>query len=250
MPETYIRIVGAAIIFLIVFFVTSIFPKFDKLTQSGNWHNGLPPVMALEFLSDPNDVGSIVKSEEARDDLKKAVEMDTWQIVPVYGILFLLLCLVLFFRTDSLFGQAAPYWAIVAVALTVGACAGDVIENNNTVTLLQKLRFANGSVITESVDPALIKTISLASHFKFALVFACAFILSFLFLQFPLKETGWSYGFQILSSLIFLSLILCSIVGLAGLFRHTLVPPAMKFLYLAGLAAAVCFLFAPRLYSR
>lgn len=251
MNEFYLRIIGGAILGLIAVLAVLVVPPFLELRDTGEPHKGLPPMMALEFLEKPGDVREIIKSKTARDNLIDAVEIDTWRIVPIYTILILLLCAVLFFRTETIFGQFAPYLAVFAILLAFVTAAGDVIENNTTDALLRNLQFDEaGNVKLKSIDQQQINEISQASHIKFAAVFLCAFILSFVFLQFPfVSPAGYLKFFSVISSLIFLLLILCSIVGFIGLKAHFLVYPAMLSLYVAAPLAAFCFLFAPRLYS-
>lgn len=236
MNENQVFYFGVAILALAASFII-VGTVFKNYTSGAQSKDGVPPMMALEFLDSAASIKKIIPSDEVREKMQTAVVLDSFIIVPLYTLLFLLLSYMLAHRTSEFFIKYAAVFAILAAVLAIIAAVGDEVENYYTYKILQ-IPLAD---IETQIDIALIKNILAASNIKFAAAFFCSLLLSLVFLRQP----AWTIDGAALTAL-FLLLVLVSFFGLVGLKIHQLVSPAMLGLILSGLLAAIVFLVLPK----
>ena len=238
MDESTLKIIGWVI--LTLFFVaTVVFRFFLAFSRKSAKDYEMPPMLKLDFIETPKQIKEILKTDAARLAMIKALRLDTYAIVPLYTIFFLLLSFVLSQRTTVFFGKAwvslllgalAAFWALTAAFFGTR-------ENILTFKILSyPVEEAEYRVSQETINQ-----IRAATNIKFAAAFFCVALLSLVFWRQSFDTPG-----KIASLALFGAMILSSILGLAGMWFYRLINPAMLILILVSLGAGVFFAFGSR----
>lgn len=229
------------------------------LTNTGLAHvpefaNGLPPILALEFLRDVQTVNEIAPHPDAGKELKRALLVDSFVIVPIYTTLFLLMSQLLALRfrrglrKNDLISRvrkaALPLSIIAALCAFLGGVA-DCIENYFSYRALDL------STRELSQNEWLVAPIFAASNTKFVLIFVATIILSLIFLRFRFSQNNNGKrdivrNFSL--TLVGLAFTAAGVLGLIGIAaaQHYLIHPLMLVSFAVTLAGAVTLIIWDR----
>src|SRR6185295_6044338 len=218
-----LRIVGGLVFLLLLVFIwvgrTAVEVKVDDYDNGG---------MALQRSGKSETVKQVVgeKNDPVRERLRKGLRVD-YVFIFSYAALFAALGLV-FSQTHV---SGAKLLGLGAVVFILGAAAFDLCENSKIFEIL--------ALDKESIDDSLCRSVFIVSTLKWLLFFLTAASLAVIFIKL------WNWY-----SVIGLLMALGAVVGIAGIFSHKLIPPAVITLSLGVFILGLILIAAPQKIMR